>query len=253
MRPPLSLLSLLISFAAVAQVPPAPKFDVAAVKPSEQQVGPDYNNQFTIVPTRITARHATLRRLVSEAYHVQVRQVLGPHWLDEEEYDIDARTESNRRKETLVGMLRELLAERFQLQTHTENRDMRVYELVTDKDGPKIQPVADGGSAIAGPGFHFQGDMRQFADFLAVQLSIPIADDPSQPVRAGGPMIPVLDKTGLEGIYSFTAEVRPELGIDSFSLWQRTLRDKLGLRIESRRGPVQVVVVDSASRIPTAN
>lgn len=252
MRACLFFAFFLTSFAA-AQVPPAPKFDVASVKRSEQQLGPDYNNQFTILPTRVTARHATLRRLISEAYHVQVRQVSGPHWLDEDEYDIDARTEANHRRETLIGMLRDLLAERFQLKTHPETRDMRVYELVTDQGGPKIQPVTNGGSAIAGPGFHFQGDMRQFADFLAVQFSIPIADDPTQPVRAGGPAIPVLDKTGLEGIYNFTVEVRPELGIDSFSLWQRTLRERLGLRIESRRGPVEVVIVDSASRTPTAN
>lgn len=95
--------------------------------------------------------------------------------------------------------------------------------------------------------------MRQFADFLAVQFSIPMLDDPSQPGRAGGPAIPVLDRTGISDVFDFAVDVRPELGTDSFTLWQRVLREQLGLRIEARRGPVEVLVVDDAARVPSAN
>jgi len=94
---------------------------------------------------------------------------------------------------------------------------------------------------------------RQFADFLAVQLSIPILDDPNQPGRAGGPVIPVLDKACLSGIYDSTADVRPELGTNPFSLCQRALRDQLGLRIESRCAQVQVIVIDDAAENPIPN
>jgi len=66
-------------------------------------------------------------------------------------------------------------------------------------------------------------------------------------------VIPVLDKTGFSGICDFTADVRPELGTDPFSLWQRALRDQLGLRIESRRGQVEVIVIDDAAEIPIPN
>lgn len=89
--------------------------------------------------------------------------------------------------------------------------------------------------------------MRQFADFLAVQFSIPILDDPTQPSRAGARR-PVLDRTELPGVYDLTVGVKPELGMDSFTLWQRAPRKQMGLRIESRRGPVEIVVVDDAVR-----
>jgi uncharacterized protein (TIGR03435 family) len=249
-----SLASLfLLSSAAGGQAPGTPAFEVASVKGSPRQIGADYNNQFTVLPSGITARNATLRRLVSEAYRLQVRQVVGPSWLDENEYDIEARTGDHANREQLDLMLRTLLAERFNLQQHRETREMRVYELLADKAGTKFHSVKSGETAKAGAGFHFHGDMRRFADFLAVQFSVPILDDPTQPGRAGGPAIPVLDRTELSGVYDLIVDVKPELGTDSFTLWQRALGEQLGLRIESRRAPVEVVVIDDATRVPSAN
>jgi len=66
-------------------------------------------------------------------------------------------------------------------------------------------------------------------------------------------MIPVLDKTGLAGTYDFSADITPEPGVDLLNLWRRVLPERFGLRLESRRGPVEVIVIDSALRIPTAN
>jgi len=86
-----------------------------------------------------------------------------------------------------------------------------------------------------------------------VQFSIPAASDPNTPVRAGGTMIPVLDETGLDGIYDFNVDQRPELGTDAFTGWKRILNDQLGLEIESRKADIPVVVVDNAEKIPTAN
>jgi uncharacterized protein (TIGR03435 family) len=151
-------------------------------------------------------------------------------------------------------MLRSLLAERFNLREHSETREMRVYELVTDKTGPKIHPAQDGETVnTTGAGFHFHGDLRQFADLLAVQFSIPAPMSPNEPARAGGPLIPVVDKTGLPGTYDFSVDIRPELGTDLFTLWQRALRDQLGLGVESRKSSVTIVVVDDAARMPTEN
>jgi uncharacterized protein (TIGR03435 family) len=130
---------------------------------------------------------------------------------------------------------------------------MRLYELAPDRAGPKIRPIGEGETAKDGGGLRFHGEMRQFADFLAVQLSIPASDNPSQPAIAGGPMVPVLDKTGLTGTYDFSVEIKPEPGSDMFTLWQRELPQRLGLRLESRRGPIEVIAIDSAARIPTAN
>jgi uncharacterized protein (TIGR03435 family) len=240
-----------MSFGQAAAV--APAFDVASVRPSQHLVGPDYNNQLTYSPTGFTARNATLKRLVAEAYRLQLNQISGPGWLDRDEYDIEARADGAGTREQMTMMLRSFLAERFGLREHSETHEMRVYELVTDKTGPKIHPAMDGDTATVGAGLHFHGDLRQFADLLAMQLSIPATDDPSRPARASGPPIPVLDETGLPGIYDFSVDIRPELGTDMFPLWQRVLQEQLGLRLESRKGNVAVLIVDAAARIPTAN
>ena len=129
---------------------------------------------------------------------------------------------------------------------------MRVYELKVGKNGPKIKPLAEG-QPHAGAGFHFHGDMRQFADLLALQFSIPAAENPNTPVRAGGPAIPMLDRTGLSGIFDFSVNIHPEMGTDAFTSWGRVLDEQLGLRIESRKTDVEVRVIDDATKIPTAN
>jgi uncharacterized protein (TIGR03435 family) len=231
----------------------APAFEVATVKPSQHLVGPDYNNQLSYSPTGIIARNVTLKRLLAEAYHLQLNQVLGPSWLDKNEYDIDAKAAGAGTKEQTALMLRSLVAERFKLTQHSEVRDMRVYELMIAKSGPKIHPMSDGENPTASVGFHFHGDLRRFADLLAVQLSIPASDNPAEPARASASSIPVLDKTGLSGIFDFSVDIHPELGTDMFASWQRVLEDQLGLRIESRKENVGVLVVDEAARVPTEN
>jgi uncharacterized protein (TIGR03435 family) len=231
----------------------APAFDVASVKPSQHLVGPDYNNQLSYSPTGIIARNVTLKRLVAEAYQLQLNQVLGPSWLDKNEYDIDARSAGVATREQHALMLRSLVAERFKLTEHSEMREMLVYELVIGKSGSKIRPIGNGEPPTAEAGFHFHGDLRRFADLLAVQLSIPASENPAEPTRASTSPIPVLDKTGLPGIFDFSVDIHPELGTDMFAAWQRALEDQLGLRIEGRKGNVAVLVVDEAARIPTEN
>ena len=228
-------------------------FEVASVRPSQRIVGPDANNQFSFTPIGIRARNVTVRHLVAEAYRLQLNQVLGPNWLDQIEYDIEAQASGHVTKEQIALSLRVLLSERFKLASHRETRLLRLYELVTAKGGPNIQPVKSGDNPATATGFHFHGEMRQFADLLAIQLNIPIADDPGRPGRASGPPLPVLDKTGLTGVFDFEAGIKPELGVDMFTLWQRILTEKLGLRLISRKGNLEVLVIDSGQKVPAAN
>ncbi|WP_348261188.1 TIGR03435 family protein [Telmatobacter sp. DSM 110680] len=230
-----------------------PTFDVASVRPSQHNVGPDYNNQLTYTPGEFTAKNVTIKRLVAEAYQLQMDQVSGPNWIDQNEFDIEAKASTGATKDQLARMLRSLLAERFHLTQHIEKREMRVYALMVDKGGAKIHPIDGDKPAASVGGFHFHGDLRQFADLLAVQLSIPATNDPSTPVRASTSRIPVLDKTGMTGIFDFNVDMRPELGTDMFAAWQRALHDQLGLKIEGRKEQVDVLVVDQAAKVPTEN
>jgi len=253
MRAAIAFIWLALSGTLFSQV-----FDVASIKPSLRQAGRDANNQISISPSGFTGRNTTLKRLIVQAYGLQPYQVAGgPNWLDGAEYDVDAKADGPLTKERLAAMLRTLLAERFHLAVHHDVRELRVYELTADKGGPKIHPVQDSDAAAAKSGTagprHFRGDLQQFANLLSIQLSIPVMDDPGRPSIASGPPVPVIDKTGLQGIFDLNVEIRLEAGVDMYTLWQRVLQEQLGLRLESRKDKVDVLVVDGAERVPTAN
>jgi uncharacterized protein (TIGR03435 family) len=253
---PLFAAALLVNIGAItfAQMQSAqPSFEVASIRPSQREVGPDYNNQIAYSPGAFTGRNVTLKRLLAEAWRCQLNQIIGPPWLDQSEYDIAARLPDGATNEQVPAMLRSLLFDRFGLKVHSETRQMRVYELTVVSTGPRIHPIQPGEQTAPGSGFHFRGDMRQFADLLAIQFSIPPPASPGEPVRAGGPSIPVLDMTELHGTYEFSVDLKPELGTDAFTAWKRALAEQLGLEIESVKTGVPVVVVDDASRMPTAN
>jgi len=246
-------LPLLLCLALPATITFGQAFEVASVRPSQHSAGPDYNNQIVYTPAGFTARDTTLQRLIAEAWRLQLSQVIGPGWLSKNEYDIEARVPEAAASDQIALMLKGLLADRFGLKMHTESRSMRAYVLVVAQGGPKIHPVSPGTEAAVRPGSHFRGDMRQFADLLAVQFSIPASSDPRVPSIGLGPQIPVLNETGLEGTYEFSVDIKPELNTDGFTAWSRVLEDQLGLKVENRKGGVKVLVVDDAAKIPTEN
>jgi uncharacterized protein (TIGR03435 family) len=249
----LPVFAFLSSIAFAQPAATAGTFEVVSVRPSQRAAGPDYNNQIAYTPAGFTARNVTLKRLVAEAWRLQMSQVMGPAWLDQNEYEIEARVPEGATREEVALMLKRLLADRFGLKLHSENRPMRAYALVVAQGGPKIRPVDPAATVAPHSGSHFRGDMRQFADLLTVQFSIPASNDPTVPAIGLGPKIPVLNETGLQGIFDFSVDIKPELNTDGFTAWSRVLEDQLGLKIESRKGDVAVVVVDEAERIPTAN
>jgi uncharacterized protein (TIGR03435 family) len=226
-------------------------FDVASIKPSERQVGPDYNNNVTVRPTDFKGRNVTLKRLIGEAYGLAPFQIAGPKWMENDEFDVDAKSPDSSDAGQIRAMLRPLLANRFHLAAHRETKDQRVYELVVDKGGPKFH---QGDPEPPKPGMdHFHGELDQFAGMLTIRLSMPIAEDPTKPSIATGVGNPVVNKTGLTGEYDLNYNAKPELGVDSFVRWQRILQEQLGLKLESRRGPVEILIIDNVQRVPDAN
>jgi uncharacterized protein (TIGR03435 family) len=213
------------------------QFEVASVKPSARLVGPDYGNVMTYKPNGFSAKNTTLKRLIAEAYNVRPFQVTGgAKWLDSAEYDVVAQAGGSVSKPELRLMLQDLLRERFHLSFHREKKEMRVYNLLVGGSGLKLKPG--------------DGDLDQFAAFLAVQLSIHGIDDPTKPGIASTAPVPVINRTGLTGGYDLQVNVKPEVGADMFTLWQRALRDELGLRLESAKDQVEVLVVDGAEKLP---
>jgi uncharacterized protein (TIGR03435 family) len=238
----LSLLAFL-SCASFEQGAAGQTFDVASVKVSQQQVGKDAEGQVIIGPASLSGRNVTLKSLIVEAYQLQPHQVIGGlGWLDSNEYDIEAKSGGPTTKEQLDLMLRALLADRLRLTAHSDTRELQVYELVADKNSPKVRPATDG------------INMEQLANLISIQLTIPaVGNDPSKPSVASGLPVPVLDETGLPGTYDIHVDRKLEPGADSFTLWQRFLQDRLGLKLESRKTKMEVLTVDGAEKTPTSN
>ncbi len=241
--------NILILFLILPLPAQNPAFAVASLKPSQRSVGPDYNNRLTLSPTAITGRNVTLKRLIGEAYALQPHQIAaGPSWLGVAEFDLDAKADAPSPKPELDRMLQTLLAERFHLAFHRDTRELRVYQLVTTGNGPKPLPALD--ATIPGA-----TTMQEFANLLAVRLTIPSSaeSDPSRPGIASGTPIPVIDQTGLAGLFQLRLEIQPEPGADMFALLQRALPAQLGLRLVPAKAPVQLLVIDRADKTPLEN
>ncbi len=194
----------------------------------------------------------------------------GPDWISTARFDIEARAEeeairqmgnapATARSETMRQMIQSLLDERFQLKVHRETRELPVFNLTVAKDGPKLQATIEG---RPGPGGLSAGSARSNGTPAGVEMSgsgITMQRLVSMLAsRAGRPMI---DRTNLTGTYDFNLKFAPSAaptaGPDSAtepigpSLFT-AIQEQLGLRLESGKGPIEVLVIDSVSK-PSEN
>jgi uncharacterized protein (TIGR03435 family) len=249
---------------AFAQQTPRPSFEVASIKPgdpSSRQIG------IGVRPGRFIVTNAPLKMMVGFAYDVRDHQISGgPKWLESDRFSIEAKP--NNATPIPAGpegmgqmrlMLQSLLEDRFKLALHRETKEEQVYELVVAKGGPKLKenslPDAAGRVGLFGTG---RGQITStampisaLANFLSQQLG-----------RS------VIDKTGLGDKYNFTLTYTPEPGQGGAfgppgpdappppdpngpSIFT-ALQEQLGLRLESAKGPVDILVIDHAEK-PDAN
>jgi len=138
---------VLLSSSAFSQGPAsaALTFDVAAIKPAaplnlaEIAQGKIPKVGMTVEGTRVDIGYMSMADLLRTAYEVKPFQISGPDWINNERFDITARMPEGSTKEQAPKMLQTLLAERFQLKVHRENRENNVYALVVAKGGPKLK------------------------------------------------------------------------------------------------------------------
>ena len=240
------------------------QFDVATVKPTA-----DKTNQFMMPggPQAGTYRATgvTLKMLMMYAYGVPAAfQVSGgPSWVGNERWDIEAKVDEGKvQRDEFVPMLRSLIEERFQLKVLRETKEMPVYALVVAKGGPKLVPHS-GEPPKREDRMRTQFGWMQFQESglapLAYQLSLQLGRK-------------VTDKTRLTGRYDFTLEWAPEPGqggLEAIGLPPdpnlkpppadpnrpgifTALQEQLGLRLESGKGPVDMVVIESVEK-PSEN
>jgi uncharacterized protein (TIGR03435 family) len=148
-------------------------------------------------------------------------------------FSLEAKADGANENE-LRQMLQTLLAERFQLVVHSATKEMPVYALVVGKNGTKLHEWKDGDPMPAFGGannFRDMGTMRHFADFLSNSDAVGR---------------PVVDKTGLKGVYIFYIE----WGADDDFL--PAMQEQLGLKLEPQKGPVDVLTIDRMEK-PASN
>ncbi len=207
---------------------------------------------------RYTAAGQTLRALLWVAYQVKPEQIAGgPGWLDTDRYDLNAEADKGYNIEDLHIMLQNLLTEKFKLRFHRATKQMAVYALTVDQGGPKnlkSHPTPSGGEVFLDQKTEELVHAKWTAhcasmDFFGWRLSR-ILDRPA------------INQTQLAGCYdfelTFTRELPPgfEEGqlfngapIDTYgpTIYQ-ALRAQLGLKLESKKGPVDTMVIDHAER-----
>ena len=278
-----AMLLAVTALAVWGQPAARPRFEVASVKPSQE-------SRFMSVrplPGRLTA-NAPVRLMMQNAYSVQAFQILdGPAWINSEYYDVDAKTGSNVGRAETFLMLQSLLEDRFALKIHRETRDLPVYTLQTVKGGAKLPPWKEGSCVESAP----DGLLQTASGRVAPPGAGPPALAPCGGLRVmldvgGAKMLggkiamtefartlsmtlgrTVIDKTGLTGFYDVKLDFVPDeataalpppppdavTALDSKNPSILTaLQEQLGLRLESAKGPVEVIIVDHVER-PAAN
>lgn len=238
---------------------PAKTFEVATIKP----VDPGAKAARFIVmqgPHRFVEKNYTLKLLIAAAYDLNPRTISGgPGWVDSDHYDILAETPGDTRPthEEQMTMLRGLLADRFQLAFHREQKEFSIYELEVAKGGAKLKQstaAADVAPALISVVYpqHITLPARNatMGDFVSL-LQRAVLDRP------------VVDKTGLSGRFDFDltwapdesqfgGEVPAAPADASSAPFFTAIREQLGLRLVATKGPVEALVIDKAER-PSAN
>jgi uncharacterized protein (TIGR03435 family) len=257
-----------------AQSPAArPEFEVASIKPNTSGA-----NLVMIRPPaggRFTATNARLKMLIGLAYKVQNFQISGgPAWMNTEGYDVNAKAaDSNIGIDQLRPMLQKLLEDRFKLAVHRETREMPVYALMAAKNGPKLPEAKEGGCAAFGPnvpqppppapgqppptpcGGFFMGPNRLEGGKVSTAQLVGVLSN-----VLGRP---VIDKTAFTGTFDVKLEFTsdgttfgPPGGPPADAANADTsrpsiftaLQEQLGLKLESQKGPSEVLVIDHAEK-----
>jgi uncharacterized protein (TIGR03435 family) len=260
----IAVATLIISASGVLgqSTTPRPKFDsfeVATIKP----VDPDAKaGRYILMQgnNRFVEKAYTLKLLIAAAYDLNPRTISGgPGWIESDHYDILAVTPGEVRPshDEQMSMLRNLLADRFKLTFHREQKVFSIYELTVAKSGPKLKP------STAAPDDPPALISTVYPQRIVMPARNATMSDLARLMQRAILDRPVVDKTGLSGRYDFDLEWAPDetqfggevpvapADAPSPPLFS-AIQQQLGLRLEATRGPVAALVVDKAER-PSAN
>jgi uncharacterized protein (TIGR03435 family) len=259
-----------------ATAAPKYEYEVASIKPYKPDPSTGVMSGMSRPADGLLYTNFTLQALLRDAYGLQDNQISGlPDWARSEAYVIDARMDAttadalNKLNEAdwmraRQQMLQALLADRFKLTLHRETRDLPVYSLVIAKSGFKLQP-APAGKVYPGasPGSVSSSTLARGVEKITGR-AVPIVALTESLAQVLGRT--VLDRTGLKDVYDFTLEwatsdsAQPLVADGTGSAPSEpigatifvAIQKQLGLKLESGKGPVEIIVIDHVER-PSVN
>lgn len=262
---------------ALAQSPPGDlSFEVASMK-SVSGYGPDAplpGPPFRGGPGTGDPEHLVIQvrlpGLVAHAYGVQVFRVFGPDWIQSAMYAINAKVSPGATKEQVNVMLQNLLIDRLGLRVHHESRVLPTYRLTVDAKGPKLKASEEGSTVnLAAPGARAVPDSQGFVPVPRGQNIVAIVRDGHLRITTNRATVdqliaflqdsldhPVIDETGLIGAYDLRldfASIHADANADPAPTLVAALKDQLGLDLRLVKAPMDVIVIDAASREPKPN
>jgi uncharacterized protein (TIGR03435 family) len=210
-------------------------------------------------PTRVTIINRTLHRLLIESYGLVGYQLKDPPDLDQVRYDVVAKVPPGATAQEVRVMMQNLLIERLQLKIRHEHQVVPVYALLIGKRGPKFKPSSEPIDP-ANQGMSRSSTGAGLVKLAAVGQTIP------QLVSALFQQTdhPIMDMTGLSGKYDYTltfvsrrsnelSAMSPDARVADAPTIFQAVQDQLGLKLEARKMPVDLVIVDSGHKIPVEN
>jgi uncharacterized protein (TIGR03435 family) len=267
-------LFLFVPSSARGQASAKEEFEVAAVKPftpnpngwaARTEGGPGTSD-----PNRITYLNLTFKSLLATAYGVENFMISGPASLDER-WIIEATIRPGATKEQVNRMLQNLLLDRFKMTLHRETRTAPQYELTFVKKGPKLREFVENAPAPT-DGKLSTTEKDGFIRIRPGPRPVVFVGGGISHAWGGGETIPelvdylssilkarVVDKTGLTGKYDYNLEFSEAPSAATGNLADSApdivtaMRDQLGLKVESTKGPIDVLVIDHIEKTPTAN
>jgi uncharacterized protein (TIGR03435 family) len=199
---------------------------------------------------RFVATNVTVRQLVAFAFgvpntHFEMIVIGGPDWIDADRFDVEARVSSGDIPRGQSGpLVRSLLEERFQLRAHRETREHPVYDLVVDRPDRRLGPglrTSRSDCTVARCGL-----LQAPGSAGGLGVTIPQLADALAPFAGRV----IVDRTGLQQPFDIDLKWTPDATPASDGPGLTTaIREQLGLRLESARGRVDVLVVDAARRL----
>jgi uncharacterized protein (TIGR03435 family) len=280
MRKAICALAVLIA----AHIGFAQTFEVASVK--AEPTGSQAPRMVAVIggpgskdPTRIRFVNYSLRALTQSAYSVAYYQVSGPEWTEQLRYEVMATLPEGATKEELYSMLQNLLAERFKLAIHREEKTMPLYSLTVANGGPKLLKTAPEQDASDDSDKHGPVNLKRDKDGypkLSPGVNMAMMSGPTGTfARLQGHnqaiaylvqnlsaqlAAPVRDDTCLIEKYDFTlawishpAGQLPTESEDAGPSLISAVRQQLGLKLIAKKGQVEIIVIDHAEKQPSEN